>query len=67
MKKFNKIKIKKKTNKFGKEKHDVDKFVLYKGMENLNNLEHKFHQDRDEKAVSNAKFNFKFHNIKRQL
>ena len=67
MKKFNNIKIKKKNDFFAKEKRDLDKFVLYKGMENLNNLEHKFHQDREDKAVSNVKFNYKYHNIKRQL
>lgn len=67
MKKFNNLKINKKNNKFGKEKRNLDRFVLYKGMENLNDLEHKFHQDRDDKAVSSVKFNFRYHNIKRQL
>lgn len=67
MKKFQNINIKKKNNMFGKEKPDMEKFVLYKGMENLNNLEHKFIQDRDDKAVSSVKFNFRYHNIKRQL
>jgi len=67
MKKFNNIKILKKNNMLGKEKRDVDRFVLYKGIENLNNLEHKYHQDRDDKAVSSEKFNFRYHNIKRQL
>ena len=67
MKKFINIKAKKKKNMFGKEKRDVEKFEFYKGMEHLNNLEHKFHQDKDDKAVSSVKFNFRYHNIKRQL
>ena len=60
------IKVKKK-NIFGKEKRDVDKFFVYKRMEDLNNLEHKFHQDKEDKLISNSKFNFKYYNMKRQL
>jgi len=52
---------------FGKAKNDVDKFLVYKRMEDLNNLEHKFHQDREERLVSNTKFNFRYHNMKRHL
>lgn len=52
---------------FGKEKHDADKFFIYKRMEDLNNLQHKFHQNNEENQVSDAKFNFKFYNMKRQL
>jgi len=52
---------------FGKEKMEMDKFFVYKRMEDLNNLENKFHQDKDEKMVSDTKFNFKFYNSKRQL
>lgn len=54
-------------NMFGKEKKDVDKYFVYKRMEDLNNLEHKYHQDREDKLVSDNKFSFKFHNMKRQL
>lgn len=67
----NKKKIKtkklKEMNIFGKEKRDVDKFFIYKRMEDLNNLEHKFHQDKEEKQVLDTKFNFKFYTMKRQL
>jgi len=59
--------MKKKKNMFGKEKRDVDKFFVYKRMEDLNNLEHKFHQDKEEQLVSNTKFNFRYYNMKRQL
>jgi len=67
LKKFNDISIKKNNDMFGKQKRDVDKFVLYKGMEQLNKMEHKIHQDKDDKAVSSVKFNFRYHNTKRQL
>ena len=67
----NKKKVKtkklKKMNMFGKEKMDADKFFIYKRMEDLNNLEHKFHQDKEEIQVSDTKFNFQFYKTKRQL
>lgn len=67
IKKFSNIKMKKNKNRFGQEKRDVDKFFVYKCMEDLNNLEHKFHQDKNENSVSNGKFNFRYYNMKRQL
>jgi len=57
----------KNSDKFGKQKRDSEKLFLYKGMENLNNLEHKFHQDRDDKFISNSKFNFRYYKMKTQL
>jgi len=65
-KKIRKKKLKK-INMFGKEKRDTDKFFVYKRMEDLNNLEHKFHQNKEEKNVPDTKFDFKLYNTKRQL
>ena len=62
----NNLKLKK-SNMFGSERKDLDKFFVYKRMEDLNNLEHKFHQDKDDKIVTNHKFNHRYHNLKRQL
>lgn len=57
-----------KKNYFGKNKKlEEDKYFVYKRMEDLNNLEHKFNVGRDEKKMSSQKFNYRFHNMKRQL
>jgi hypothetical protein len=54
---------------FGKQQkqEDDDKYFVYKRMEDLNNLEHRFNLGRDDKAISSQKFNYKYHDMKRQL
>ncbi len=61
--KFNKIKI------FGKNrKLEEDKYLVYKNMEDINNLEHKFNNmGKNDIKMSSQTFNYKFHDMKRQL
>jgi hypothetical protein len=66
--------VKKKSNSgqiFGKQQKldDGDKFFLYKRMEELSNLEHRFNLGRDDKnkGENSQKFNYKYHDMKRQL
>lgn len=53
---------------FGKSNRiEHDKYNVYKRMEDLNNLEHKFNVGRDEKKMSSQRFNYRYHDMKRQL
>ena len=57
-----------KIKTFGKNKKlEEDKYLVYKRIEELNNLEHKFNVAKDEKKMSSQKFNYRFHDMKRQL
>lgn len=63
LKTFNKIK------NFGKNrKLEEDKYLVYKRMEDINNLEHKFNNMvKDDIKMSSQSFNYRFHDMKRQL
>ena len=70
-KKINTKKKSKSVQMFGKHQKldDGDRNFVYKRMEDLNNLEHRFNLGRDDKDKGDncQKFNYKYHDMKRQL